>query len=346
MIARAVALALCCLAAPLSAANWATKAVCDIPSLDLPAAWADRADIAAAQARAAGIPNGLGKFWRITAPDGAVSHLFGTMHSNEPLLLDLPGELSAALNQARIIATEVDFRLPARRFARNDPVDSYRWRSARSRNAEPPFEPELADWVREFFSGQGLQTPWTFLTDAGLAERLLHNPCNDFNAGVFPVMDDLIALEGVLAGATFLGLESQGAFLTELSRPSRAAQLHGILQVYGAYTQPPADNQGRQAFAALYAQGRLGEMMAHDALYLEAVFGPERGAKFRADAERYLIRDRNLAWLGRIGPELDRGGVVMAVGAFHLPGEDGLVARLRAQGYSVSRIVAEGEVLR
>lgn len=268
------------------------------------------------------------------------------MHSNEPLLLDLPNELKAALSRARLVSTEIDFRLPSRRLYRNDPADGYRWRGARANGAEPPFEDELHDWVRIFFSGLGFQTPWAVLTDVGVADLLLYEPCNDFNAGVFPIMDDYIALRGVLAGADFAGLEEPIAFFKELSRVKRSDELYGILQTYGAYTQPMTDNRERQALMALYAQGRIGEMIAQDALYLEGIFGTERATRFLEDADRYLLRDRNAAWLEGIEIELEKGGVVLAVGAFHLPAKDGLIEMLRARGFKLSRIVAEGEVLR
>ncbi|MEM6479439.1 MAG: hypothetical protein AAF647_10375, partial [Pseudomonadota bacterium] len=256
-------------AANLQAAAWATRAVCEVSELTLPPQWASESERREITARASAIPNGLGRFWQITAPNGARSHLYGTKHSNARVMLDLPPELEEALARARIIATESERRLSQRRFFRNDPLDSLRWRNSRATAQTAPFEAEILPWVRTFYSGMGLSQPWTILTDVALADLLLHEPCNDFNAGVFPIMDDLILLEGLLAGAEERGLEPQGLFLTELSKPARKEELYGILQVFGAYTQPRRDSAGRQAGMALYAQGRLGEMMAWDTLYLE-----------------------------------------------------------------------------
>ncbi|MCO5396795.1 TraB/GumN family protein [Ralstonia soli] len=62
---------------------------------------------------------------------------------------------------------------------------------------------------------------------------------------------------------------------------------------------------------------------------------PEDAAIFH----RLMVHDRNLAWMPRLRKALDAGGAVVAVGAAHLPGPDGLVALLRADGYQVSDMV-------
>ena len=52
-----------------------------------------------------------------------------------------------------------------------------------------------------------------------------------------------------------------------------------------------------------------------------------------------LLANRNDAWVATLKQELEGTGVdFVAVGAAHLLGEDGLVAQLRAAGYSVERV--------
>ena len=51
-----------------------------------------------------------------------------------------------------------------------------------------------------------------------------------------------------------------------------------------------------------------------------------------------LVGARNRAWMGPLQAELSRGGAFVAVGALHLPGADGLVALLRARGWTVTRL--------
>ena len=51
-----------------------------------------------------------------------------------------------------------------------------------------------------------------------------------------------------------------------------------------------------------------------------------------------LIVDRNIAMAERMQPMLKKGGAFIAIGALHLPGEEGVLALLEKQGYSVKSI--------
>jgi uncharacterized protein YbaP (TraB family) len=51
-----------------------------------------------------------------------------------------------------------------------------------------------------------------------------------------------------------------------------------------------------------------------------------------------LLVDRNHRMAERMQPQLRKGGEFIAVGAMHLPGEQGLLNLLTRQGYTVSRL--------
>ncbi|MEY4237690.1 MAG: hypothetical protein RL339_291, partial [Pseudomonadota bacterium] len=54
--------------------------------------------------------------------------------------------------------------------------------------------------------------------------------------------------------------------------------------------------------------------------------------------EALLVR-RNMAWIGQLKPMLQRGEKpLVAVGALHLVGRDGLLADLERQGFKVTRL--------
>jgi uncharacterized protein YbaP (TraB family) len=52
-----------------------------------------------------------------------------------------------------------------------------------------------------------------------------------------------------------------------------------------------------------------------------------------------MLDDRNQRWLQRLPALWNRGGVVVAVGAGHLPGKQGLIEGLRRMGYQVQPII-------
>ncbi|MEL6889526.1 MAG: hypothetical protein AAFO86_12585 [Pseudomonadota bacterium] len=71
---------LCVMLLPLpgAAQHWMTRERCTVTDIRIePDALAPET-LQRLRATAATVPNRVGKFWRITAPGGAVSHLWGT----------------------------------------------------------------------------------------------------------------------------------------------------------------------------------------------------------------------------------------------------------------------------
>lgn len=86
-----------------------------------------------------------------------------------------------------------------------------------------------------------------------------------------------------------------------------------------------------EAFAKLLRAWMAGDVEALD----REALGPLREAS--PGVFRRLVTQRNAAWTGPLDARLKgRGRTVVVVGVGHLVGDDGLPARLRALGYSVS----------
>jgi uncharacterized protein len=83
--------------------------------------------------------------------------------------------------------------------------------------------------------------------------------------------------------------------------------------------------------------------MEWNRLYLDRLLGAEKAARTRALADGYLIGERNRQFARGLARHLDRGGALVAVGSFHLPGDEGLIALLRQAGYRVDRVPVPGE---
>lgn len=70
---------------------------------------------------------------------------------------------------------------------------------------------------------------------------------------------------------------------------------------------------------------------------LEIMSDKELGGSDAEDLER-LVFARNRNWIPTIVESMKKGSILVSVGAGHLPGENGVISLLRAQGYTVSPI--------
>ena len=323
-----------------SAQSWFTRDVCTVtePAID------DAILPAHVLQKAAEIENGVGRLWKITSPAGKVSHLWGTFHSNNRHILDIPAELRQLLGDARVVALENDPTSGTRPDLLNasQGVDFYRAEAAPDVYAD--FEVQVTIWITARISAQGF-TPETidWLTPGGLGALVLDDPCNDFAAGVLPIQDFRVLMLGREAGARIVGLEPADAFMKALNDPARLDTAKAMIEGYGAYLNPEGIKEGRSASFALYLQGRIGTLMAWDADYLVDFFGAKKGPELYRKLNGYLVVERNRTFLQSARPLLDQGDAVIAVGAFHLPGPNGLVQLFRQEGYTVERVPVEGE---
>jgi uncharacterized protein YbaP (TraB family) len=71
-----------------------------------------------------------------------------------------------------------------------------------------------------------------------------------------------------------------------------------------------------------------------DALYIDIITESEGFPNF---VENFLNK-RNSQWIPVITDQIERENTFIAVGAGHLPGPNGVLALLRAQGYSLTPI--------
>lgn len=330
-------------AGPVSAQAWATRAVCDVAAPQVhesafaPATEAELAAVAAA------MPNPEGRFWRVVSPQGAVSHLWGTMHSADRHVLDLPDLVQKRIGEARVVALEIDPVLSGRaayaaQFERGD------WfRTGQEvALADSGIDPHVLEWIRLRAEGLGWgRDAPERLTPGALAELLLSDPCNDFSSGVLPIQDGRIQMLAMIAGVPIQALEAPDRIRLYLDSPGNEAFAVDFLDVYGGYLNPETTREDRATSIALYLQGRIGMMLAWDRSYMADVLGDGGATLDRVND--YLLDHRNRQFVARIQDELETGGVLIAIGCFHLPGTAGMVALLRDAGYTVTRIPLPGE---
>jgi uncharacterized protein len=330
---------------PAMAQDWFTAEACAVPKAAIDPAVLSPGELASLGRRVADVPNGQGRLWQITTPEGRVSHLWGTMHSSDRAVLDLPKPVRALIDSATILAVESDPTPDTRAaVAALNRWDGF-WISGEAvSDPRTDFDPELLEWITARVESLGYD-PYTMgqMTDAGLASLLLSDPCEDFSGRVIPYQDNYIVTLAHLAGVGIAGLEPPLPILNDLNRPDMAETARVMVQSYGAYLAPWEGASGRASYIALYLQGRIAEMMLWSDDFAAKVHGAEKAARFAAILDAYLLEGRNRRFVANARPLIDAGGAFLAVGSFHLPGEEGMISLLRAAGYRVDRVPLPGE---
>lgn len=271
----------------------------------------------------AALVHGEGLLWRITgAHDAAPSHLFGTMHSDDPRVVDLDPAVEQAFDQARRYAFELDFRKDVRATMQRAMFDR-----------EPPTLREQLDpkdWERALAAAQTrglpekavrLMEPWA------LAITLAAPPVNPRQT-----LDRVLFDRAVERGRPVTGLETadeQIALFDDLALDAQLGMLREVLDLHAEQRIEPMFRELRDA----WLRGDL------DALMTIAEANPMLPDEAGNDAfERRVLDERNERMAARMQPLLERGGAFVAVGALHLPGDNGMLQLLEEAGYTVEAV--------
>ncbi|MGF1552204.1 MAG: TraB/GumN family protein [Paracoccaceae bacterium] len=323
----------------------AAELLCEGEDLIARLAETDPAAHAALLAEAEAVENGGRRLWRIEPEaGGAPSHLFGTYHDTEADDTLTPA-VDAAFETAERLVVELTTAEVARmeKRARTDPGFVMR-----------PEPLDGVDTLSERLSPEERVAAEAVLAERGLnlavAERL--RPWMLFSTLGVPAcqMRALAAGESVLDQVLVERAEARGLPVTGLETYEAALGAFDALDdeatrrlAVDALLLAAIEEDVRATLLGAYAEGEVGLLAAFgDRLArTRTAQTSEEGARLaEAFAERLLV-GRNRAWMDPLEAALADGGAFVAVGALHLPGEDGLVALLRERGYAVEP-VAEG----
>ena len=280
-------------------------------------------------------PNGHGRLWRIQKSGAEPSYLFGTMHVTDPRVTNLPAPAQKAFDAAATVVIEtVDILDPkkAQLALLGKPeltmfTDGSTLQSLLGKDDLELVEGEL-DRRGIPLALVSRMKPWMIAGMVALPD------CETVNkkAGV-AFLDQKIAETATAEGKTLKGLESIGEQLEAMNSLPIEFHIKGLVETIKLGDLMP---DIMATMTDLYLQGDI-------AMFLPVMTAasPEDlddEAEAYAQFEDRIIRMRNHVMAERAAPILETGNAFIAVGALHLPGEEGLIALLREDGYEVSLV--------
>ena len=260
-----------------------------------------------------------GVLWKIERNDLAPSFLFGTIHTDDPRVLNLPAPVQEAFDGSDSFTMETFFNasgliaMAEAMFFSDD------------QSLERVVGKETYSLVEQAFIERGLPTrdldkkkPWAIFMTLG-APR----------AKSFLFLDLMLQRNAVLAGKPNYKLET-------------------MAEQIAVFDQMPLENQVKLLQETLQQHEHLAAQMesmiqaylARDLACIMKIVhqdDPDNSAAYSSLVSR-LLTDRNKKMADRLQSPLQEGNAFIAVGAGHLPGDQGILRLLEQKGYGLTAV--------
>ena len=261
-----------------------------------------------------------GLLWKLEKTGVKPSYLLGTMHSEDAAIVELPESGMAALQGADRVSLEIVMD------TQNMAALSGAMEIVSGPKLPELLGPELYRQLVPAMSNQGVPEhvlrhlkPWAVAMTLMMPKS---------NTGL--TMDRVLYLEALAKGKPVQGLETVAEQVEVFEGLAQPDQLQLIREALKAYPQL------EQNYAQLRAAYLKHDLQALAALNDAAL--KDGDPAFAQRINQRLISDRNLRMVERMQDGLTQGNTFFAVGALHLPGEQGILQLLRKQGYKVTAV--------
>lgn len=268
------------------------------------------------QAVAEEIPFGKGVLFRVQQAGSPPSYLFGTIHSEDQRVVQLPPPVRKALEDADRVVLELSLDGASIMAAASGMVLSD------GRELPEILGPDLyqqvvtaaADRIPEVLLRR--YKVWVVATELSMPP---------VKTGQF--LDLLLARYARLNGKQVVGLETVDEQLSLFDEMPEADQVQMLKDVLNYLPEMPMMFED---LLSAYLERDLGRIMEVNEEYAKA-----GDSELEQMFQERLIDGRNRRMVERLLPMLRMGRLFVGVGALHLPGEEGVLRLLQQQGYRV-----------
>ncbi len=295
-----------------------------------------RADqVEALDASVEGRPYARGRLWEVTR-DGKSSLILGTIHLPDPELSKVPEAVAERLKTARILFLEID------------KPEEQRMQRALMLNPSLSYYsgPER---LSDHFSGD----EWARLSEAVIERGLDASSLNQLKPHIIwmtlalprcavlaqfngtAILDREVERVAIKMDVPVDKLETYEELLAILESGTYAEQVEAI-----RLTLPALDEAEDQlaTLKHLYLEDEILKIWEFSRIKALEDYPAEIVNEMMDEANEMLLVTRNNNWMKKLVPAMSEGDVVVAVGALHLGGPDGLLTLLEQEGFAVSRV--------
>jgi len=256
-------------------------------------------------------------FFRITRAGVDAGYLLGTIHSEDPRVLDFPSTFLAQLTSCPVFAMEL---VPdAETLSQINEVMQYPDADTLARTLGP----ERYDRTMQALSAYRIPPDMKAKMKAWAVMMTLSVPVPE--TGFF--MDFSLSIRAAGAGVSVRGLETLEQQVSFLENMPMTYQLALLDQALSDYQQV---EQLNKRMLDIYLTGDLAGLQS---------LSDEQFAHLDPEIRNYFllggVRERNEHMVVKLLTMMQEDRVFVAVGALHLPGPFGLLELLRNQGYTL-----------
>lgn len=275
------------------------------------------------------IPFDQGRIWQIDGEGLAPSYVFGTYHISDPRVIDIPLAVEDAFVSAEIAAFEYDYGPDAEKFeVEAEMVKLPEGTTLRSIVGNGTFGKLQFIIEGDGWTPRNDLKPWVMWDILG-GPRAGFYTSDDESLRNRPVLDDWLQTRARDEGKTVVGLETQEEGFRKYDTIPMAMQAELLRATVDNY-------HSRRAGAPTVQYYLDGDMAMLQAFWQESLswYAPEVAAML----DFRILTNRNRIMVERMQPLMKKGSTFVAVGAGHMPGEEGVLRMLEREGFTVTRL--------
>ena len=311
----------------------AAAPVCTGKDMIAAMAVADPAALEKIRSEAAKTPNGAGLLWKIEKEGAKPSFLFGTMHMTDPRVVSLPPVAQAAFDTSETVVIETTDVLDQTKMMASFMEDPELMMFTDKTTLPSLLSPQDEEMVDAALSKRGIPLASVIKMKPWVLSAMVALPACEMarKAAGEPVLDINLARQAKAAGKELGGLETAKSQLEAMASLPLEFHVEGLVETLRLGEEI---DDVIETMIGIYLSGDTGMFWP---FFRAALPAGEAGESGYSAFEETMITSRNGVMAREAKAFLDEGGAFIAVGALHLPGEEGVIELLRKDGYSVSR---------